>query len=81
MSGQPEASRLIDTFVSKRDLAWHGRATAELRRLHEENERLREANIKLVCAIDMIRETLMGSDVQDLLLIINRALDAARGET
>ena len=42
MSDQPEALRLIDTFVSRRDLAWHCSATAELRRLHEENERLRE---------------------------------------
>lgn len=42
MSDQPDALRLIDTFVSKRDLAWHVSATAELRRLHEENEQLRE---------------------------------------
>lgn len=40
MSDQPEAFRLIDTFVSRRDLAWHVSASAELRRLHEENEKL-----------------------------------------
>lgn len=33
-----------------------------------------EINIKLVGAIDMIRETLNGGNVQDLLFIINNAL-------
>ena len=41
-------------------------------------ERAEAANAKLVGAIDMIRETLNGSNVQDLLLIINNALDEAR---
>lgn len=37
---------------------------------------VQNANIKLVGALDMIRESLHGGNVQDLLLIINRALDA-----
>lgn len=41
-------------------------------------ERAEAANVKLVGAIDMIRETLNGSNVQDLLLIINGALDEAK---
>lgn len=41
---------------------------------HAEIERLRERNIKLRTAIDLIRETLQGSYVDDLLSIINRAL-------
>ena len=41
-------------------------------------EKTEAANVKLVGAIDMIRETLNGSNVQDLLLIINGALDEAR---
>lgn len=41
----------------------------------EETKALTVANTKLVGAIDMIRETLKGGNVEDLLLIINRALD------
>ena len=41
-------------------------------------EKTEAANVKLVGAIDMIRETLNGSNVQDLLLIINSALDEAK---
>jgi hypothetical protein len=44
----------------------------------ERAERAEAANVKLVGAIDMIRETLHGGNVQDLLLIINNALDEAR---
>ena len=43
----------------------------ELRRLHA-------ANLKLAGAIDMIRETLQGGNVDDLLYIINTALDEHR---
>lgn len=64
----------------------------ELKRLREQNaqwleestkwyaeiERLRASNIKLVGAIDMIHETLRGGNVEDLLLIINRALAEAK---
>ena len=59
---------------------WHpvGRlcrdAAAELRRLHA-------ANLKLAGAIDMIRETLNDGNVDDLLYIINTALEEHRGTT
>jgi len=36
------------------------------------------AIVKLVGAIDMIRETINGGNVEDLLLIINNALDEAK---
>lgn len=39
-----------------------------------EVDALQAANAALVCAIDMIRETLDGGDVQDLRQIINAAL-------
>ncbi len=35
---------------------------------------LREANAKLVGALDMVREALHGGEVEDLLLIVNSAL-------
>ena len=35
---------------------------------------LREANTKLVGALDMVREALHGGEVEDLLLIVNSAL-------
>jgi hypothetical protein len=41
-------------------------------------ERAETAIVKLVGAIDMIRETIHGGNVQDLLLIINNALDEAK---
>lgn len=41
---------------------------------HQYAEELRQANTKLVCAIDLIRETLAGGEVQDLHNIINAAL-------
>lgn len=44
----------------------------------DEITRLREANTKLVGAIDMIRETLRGGNVEDLLYIINKALASYR---
>jgi hypothetical protein len=44
----------------------------------ERAERAEAAIVKLVGAIDMIRETIHGGNVQDLLLIINNALDEAR---
>jgi chromosome segregation ATPase len=46
--------------------------------LENENAALKEANTKLIGAIDMIRETLHGGNVDDLLYIINTALDAVR---
>ena len=42
--------------------------------LDQERKRLGANNTKLVGAIDMIRETLLGGAVEDLLLIINGAL-------
>tara|TARA_R110000868_G_scaffold75783_3_gene218428 strand:+ start:142 stop:492 length:351 start_codon:yes stop_codon:yes gene_type:complete len=44
----------------------------------ERAEKAEAANVKLVGAIDMIRETLNGGNVEDLLLIINNALEEAR---
>ena len=41
-------------------------------------DELAQANTKLVGAIDMIRETLLGGNVEDLLVIINGALDEYR---
>jgi hypothetical protein len=38
------------------------------------------ANIKLLGALDMIRETLKGGAVDDLLYIINTAVAQAKGE-
>ena len=42
-------------------------------------DELRQANIKLVVAINLIRETLNGAEVQDLHQIINSALAEYRG--
>lgn len=39
---------------------------------------LAEANLKLVGALDMIREQLTGGNVQDLLYIINTAIQTNR---
>ena len=50
---------------------------AEADRLRAEADRLREVITKLVGAIDMIREALNGSNVEDLLVIVNSALSAA----
>jgi hypothetical protein len=60
-------------------MTWHPvgflchEAAAELRRLQA-------ANLKLAGAIDMIRETLNGGNVDDLLYIINTALAEHRGD-
>jgi hypothetical protein len=73
MSDQPKALFLAD--VIKADPAsktHHDEAAAELRRLVA-------ANLKLAGAIDMIRETLKGGNVDDLLYIINTALAEHRG--
>ena len=43
-----------------------------------ELRRLRSANVKLAGALDMIRETLQGGNVDDLLYIINTALEEHR---
>ena len=51
---------------------------ARLKAAQQRAEKAEAANVKLVGAIDMIRETLNGSNVQDLLLIINGALDEAK---
>ncbi len=42
--------------------------------LQDEVSGLREANTKLVGALDMVREALHGGEVEDLLLIVNSAL-------
>jgi hypothetical protein len=47
--------------------------------LKQRIERLQAANLKLAGAIDMIRETLKGGNVDDLLYIINTALEEHRG--
>ena len=44
--------------------------------LGEDKRELLEANTKLVGAINLIRETLNGGEVQDLHQIINSAIDA-----
>lgn len=44
--------------------------------LDKDKRELLAANTKLVGAIDLIKETLNGGEVQDLHLIINSALDA-----
>jgi hypothetical protein len=49
-------------------------ANTVCRNAAEEIERLQAANLKLAGAIDMIRETLNGGNVDDLLYIINTAL-------
>lgn len=49
----------------------HGECAAEI-------GRLRDANVKLAGALDMVRETLSGGNVQDLLFIINEALRVHR---
>lgn len=54
------------------------KAADEIERLRAERDALRDANTKLVGALDMIRETLDGGEVQDLRLIINNALRANR---
>lgn len=46
--------------------------------LQDEANSLREANTKLVGALDMIRETLNGGNVEDLLHTVNEALAAYR---
>jgi hypothetical protein len=71
------------------------RLVAENERLHQINQShemklsvrgyeiqiadLKAANLKLAGAIDMIRETLNGGNVDDLLYIINTALAEHRG--
>jgi len=84
MADKPEALRLADAL--QQQAVWEGHygpsylrdllpeAAAELRRLHA-------ANLKLAGAIDMIRETLKGGNVDDLLYIINAALEEHRGTT
>jgi hypothetical protein len=70
------------------------RLVAENERLHQINQShemklsvrgyeiqiadLKAANVKLAGAIDMIRETLQGGNVDDLLYIINTALEEHR---
>ena len=69
---KPEALRLADFLEDQYDPSHNlEEAAAELRRLHS-------ANLKLAGAIDMIRETLNGGSVDDLLYIINTALEEHR---
>lgn len=53
---QPEALRLADTTPSLRGGDWGDKASAELRRLHAEVERLR----KLVPDVEFAREAIYG---------------------
>lgn len=70
---QPKALFLADVIkADPHARAHHDAAAAELRRLYS-------ANLKLAGAIDMIRETLKGGNVDDLLYIINTALEEHRG--
>jgi hypothetical protein len=73
MSDQPEALRLAAVPIFERSIIWQSQATMELRRLHA-------TNIKLLGALDMIRETLNGGEVDDLLYIINTAIKKAEGQ-
>jgi len=66
---KPEALRLAEFCDG--NVLYHP-AAAELRRLQA-------ANLKLAGAIDMIRATLNGGNVDDLLYIINTALAEHRG--
>jgi len=68
MTDQPKALFLADVInADPASKTHHDEAAAELRRLVA-------ANLKLAGAIDMIRETLQGGNVDDLLYIINTAL-------
>ena len=72
MADKPEALRMADS-LDKFSNPWDKEIASELRRLHA-------ANLKLAGAIDMIRETLNGGNVDDLLYIINTALEEHRGQ-
>ena len=61
-------------ILHRRDQSKEQDTAAELRRL-------RSANVKLAGALDMIRETLHGGNVDDLLYIINTALEEHRSKT
>jgi hypothetical protein len=74
MNDQPEALRLAAVPIFERSITWQSQATMELRRLHA-------TNIKLLGALDMIRETLNGGEVDDLLYIINTAIKKAEGHS
>ena len=70
---QPKPLFLADVIkADPASKAHHDEGAAELRRLQA-------ANLKLAGAIDMIRETLNGGNVDDLLYIINTALEEHRG--
>ncbi len=86
---------MISSEVDRRAAAELRRLHAENERLHQINQShemklsvrgyeiqiadLKAANLKLAGAIDMIRETLKGGNVDDLLYIINTALAEHRG--
>jgi hypothetical protein len=79
MADKPEAllqrlERLGQDGVGNYGMPICAEAAAELRRL-------RSANVKLAGALDMIRETLHGGNVDDLLYIINTALEEHRSKT
>ena len=57
MSNQPEALRLAAIPIFERSITWQSQATIELRRLHEENGRLKT----------------MLSDVHEKALAVERA--------
>jgi hypothetical protein len=69
-----EKTDWVQETVQPRELGMH-RADVLKQRI----ERLESINLKLAGAIDMIRETLNGGNVDDLLYIINTALAEHRG--
>lgn len=59
MDKQPEALRLADILIA--DAYWSPmlgeQAAAELRRLHEVNQKLAESNVELLEALEALRKT------------------------
>ena len=77
MADQPTALRIADELDYK-EQRFLDPYPSELRQAAAELRRLYAANLKLAGAIDMIRETLNGGNVDDLLYIINTALEKHR---
>jgi hypothetical protein len=70
-----KVGRHIDTTdaMNKSDAALHALLDA-IKAASASRAELLEANTRLAGALDMVRETLQGGNVQDLLHIINEAL-------
>lgn len=80
MSEKPEALRLADAMWAGRlDYGIAGEIAAELRRLHAENERLREAMRSAMAMLDKHEPEPAGAFAV-LLLALNPELQSARGE-